>query len=56
MGTESNKKKVGEIMEATKLKLIEFIINEATDKQIAGLEELLINGLIKYFIVINQCF
>lgn len=35
-------------MEATKLKLIEFIINEATEKQIAGLEELLINGDINY--------
>lgn len=35
-------------MEATKLKLIEFIINEASEEQIEGLEELLINNDINY--------
>lgn len=35
-------------MEATKLKLIEFIINEASEEQIEGLEELLIKNDINY--------
>lgn len=35
-------------MEKTKLKLIDFIINEASEEQIEGLEELLINNDINY--------